>query len=542
MSIETEKKNQSVQVDIEEVKSQAQALVVQNKDGEEIKRAQIVDQPTTTKWEVLMYALYYFGNNATGPYTFTPTQYQNLLSQSGWIKGKRNVSCSDDPNGLCVVSFAGTVKTVNSVVLINLGIGFALQSVVFLFLGGLSDYGQYGSWVLIGLSIMSWGVQFGFLGVHDGRKHEAAFALSVLSSLGYQGCQSFWTAMFPRLARNLPKTRAAEEKMLNGEILESEYHKVDSYYRNKITNYSFAFSMFGFTLVCAISIGILKSMDSTANQANNNWAMSVCIMFATIWWIVFGTPWFFAEKKRINEKLPEGVSYLSLPFKQLGYAFKSFLKLKQTALYLFSYWLLGDGLNTAISLQSTIQNEVISYDMVTSMYLNIVNGVTSVIGVVMFWWIQKTFKISTRNMYIVCSVFITLFPIYGLIGMWTNRIGFHNIWEEWFYNAYSGIFIAPYYAYSSTMMSEVCPRGREFVFFAIFSTINKTSSFIGPFVSSAIIDDTGNNNSGFSFLVGICCVSLASSFFLNQDKARVQAEEFLIEEKRRIANGESLIF
>ena len=449
MSIETEKKNQSVQVDIEEVKSQAQALVVQNKDGEEIKRAQIVDQPTTTKWEVLMYALYYFGNNATGPYTFTPTQYQNLLSQSGWIKGKRNVSCSDDPNGLCVVSFAGTVKTVNSVVLINLGIGFALQSVVFLFLGGLSDYGQYGSWVLIGLSIMSWGVQFGFLGVHDGRKHEAAFALSVLSSLGYQGCQSFWTAMFPRLARNLPKTRAAEEKMLNGEILESEYHKVDSYYRNKITNYSYAFSMFGFTLVCAISIGILKSMDSTANQANNNWAMSVCIMFATIWWIVFGTPWFFAEKKRINEKLPEGVS---------------------------------------------------------------------------------------------CSVFITLFPIYGLIGMWTNRIGFHNIWEEWFYNAYSGIFIAPYYAYSSTMMSEVCPRGKEFVFFAIFSTINKTSSFIGPFVSSAIIDDTGNNNSGFSFLVGICCVSLASSFFLNQDKARVQAEEFLIEEKRRIANGESLIF
>ena len=92
------------------------------------------------------------------------------------------------------------------------------------------------------------------------------------------------------------------------------------------------------------------------------------------------------------------------------------------------------------------------------------------------------------------------------------------------------------------MMSEVCPRGKEFVFFAIFSTINKTSSFIGPFVSSAIIDDTGNNNSGFSFLVALCCVSLASSFFLNEDNARVQAEEFLLEEKKRIANGESLVF
>ena len=542
MSFEEEKKNQQVEVDIEEINSQAPALVVKNKDGEEIKRAQIVDQPVTTKWEVFMYALYYFGNNSTGPYTFTPTQYQNLLSQSGWIKGNRNVSCSDDPDGLCVVSFAGTTKTVNSVVLLNLGIGFALQSVVFLFLGGLSDYGQYGSWVLIGLSLLSWGVQFGFLGVHDGSKYKAAFALSVLASLGYHGCQSFWTAMFPRLARNLPETREAEEKMLNGTILESDYHSIDSYYRNKISNYSFAFSMVGFVLVCAISIGILKGMDSTASDANNNWSMSICIMTATVWWIVFGTPWFFAEKKRVNEKLPEGVSYLTLPFRQLAYAFKSFWKLRQTALYLFSYWLLGDGLNTSIRLQGTIQNEVISYDMVTSMYMNLLNGGTSVIGVVLFWWLQKTHKISTRNMYILCSVFITLFPLYGLIGTWTNKIGFHKVWENWFYNAYYGVLINPYYVYSSTMMSEVCPRGKEFVFFAIFSTINKTSSFIGPFVSSAIIDDTGNNNTGFSFLLAICILSLVSSFFLDEDKARVQSEEFLLEEQRRIANGESLIF
>jgi MFS-type transporter involved in bile tolerance (Atg22 family) len=80
------------------------------------------------------------------------------------------------------------------------------------------------------------------------------------------------------------------------------------------------------------------------------------------------------------------------------------------------------------------------------------------------------------------------------------------------------------------------------VFFAIFSTINKTSSLIGPFVSSAIIDDTGNNNTGFSFLLAICVLSLVSSCFLNQEKARVQSEEFLLEEQRRIANGESLIF
>lgn len=79
MSIETEKKNQLVQVDIEEVKSQAQALVVQNKDGEEIKRAPIVDQPTTTRWEVLMY----YSNLEIDPWTFQ-SESGTLLGKQGW--------------------------------------------------------------------------------------------------------------------------------------------------------------------------------------------------------------------------------------------------------------------------------------------------------------------------------------------------------------------------------------------------------------------------------------------------------------------------
>jgi MFS-type transporter involved in bile tolerance (Atg22 family) len=45
----------------------------------------------------------------------------------------------------------------------------------------------------------------------------------------------------------------------------------------------------------------------------------------------------------------------------------------------------------------------------------------------------------------------------------------------------------------------------RFLFFALFSVIGKTSAFIGPFVSSAIIDDAnGNANMPFAFLFGLC--------------------------------------
>lgn len=36
---------------------------------------------------------------------------------------------------------------------------------------------------------------------------------------------------------------------------------------------------------------------------------------------------------------------------------------------------------------------------------------------------------------------------------------FHNAWEFWAYNVVFGLFQAPYYAFSQTMMAELSPPG-----------------------------------------------------------------------------------
>lgn len=85
------------------------------------------------------------------------------------------------------------------------------------------------------------------------------------------------------------------------------------------------------------------------------------------------------------------------------------------------------------------------------------------------------------------------------------------------------------------MISEVTPRGKEFLFFSLFSIIGKTSSFIGPLVSSAIIDASpnGNNSTPFYFLFGL---SFASFVLLvcgvDLKKSREEQREFLKEERR----------
>src|SRR5690242_20098614 len=90
------------------------------------------------------------------------------------------------------------------------------------------------------------------------------------------------------------------------------------------------------------------------------------------------------------------------------------------------------------------------------------------------------------------------------------------------------------------MISEVTPRGKEFLFFSLFNIIGKTSSFIGPLVSSAIIDASGgNNNTPFYFLFGLSVASfLFLLFAVDLKKSRVEQQKFL--EDEMIAKAKAL--
>ena len=120
------------------------------------------------------------------------------------------------------------------------------------------------------------------------------------------------------------------------------------------------------------------------------------------------------------------------------------------------------------------------------------------------------FGLSTKTMFNAVMLGIILLDGWGMIGIWTQKFGFHNEWEFWLYQVFYGLFVCPWYSYSQIMISEVTPRGKEFLFFSLFSIMGKTSAFIGPIVSSAIIDasPSQNNSLPFYFLFGLSIVSM----------------------------------
>lgn len=202
------------------------------------------------------------------------------------------------------------------------------------------------------------------------------------------------------------------------------------------------------------------------------------------------------------------------------------------------FFVLSDSLNTTVTVVATLQNSVVSYDVLTLNYLFIVGIAAQLAGIFGFWTIQKRFRLSTKNMFDAVMMGIVLLDLWGMIGIWTQSFGFHNKWEFWAYQVWYGIAVCPWYSYSQIMISEVTPRGKEFLFFSLFSIMGKTSAFIGPIVSSAIIDaDTtptkaGNESLPFYFLFGLSVISmLLLFFFVDLKKSRIEQEKFLEEER-----------
>ncbi|KAG6815478.1 hypothetical protein H0H87_001453, partial [Tephrocybe sp. NHM501043] len=66
--------------------------------------------------------------------------------------------------------------------------------------------------------------------------------------------------------------------------------------------------------------------------------------------------------------------------------------------------------------------------------------------------------------------------------------------------------------------------------------VGKTSAFIGPFVSSAIITASGNNdNMPFAFLFGLGAISTVFLWMVDTEKSRIECEAFVLAEADRKA-------
>ncbi|KAJ6458670.1 autophagy-related protein 22-like protein [Mycena vitilis] len=478
------------------------------------------DEPVVTRRELWSYYLYYNGDNGVGPNGYSMTLFQSLAFAAGYdpIAGPGSSCSADTASGQCVLPWGSGTKSVTSIVLVANGVSFAIMTMIFTTIGSAADYGTFGRWLLFIITIICWAAQFSSMALTEPSRWGAAMALYMIGFISYGATLVFYAALFPRLARNTPHAKEIREKYEAGETSKEEYEREESLEKNLISNISTAHSNIGYIFTLCLNLSILLPLAS--NSKVNNYT----IVLTNAYWVITGIWWFIFQQPRAGPPLPKGEHYITIGWKQIWAAAKQYKQLPYTFIYLFSFFLLADGLNTTGTLVSICQNDKFQFSFLQNTYLGLSQAITSTISTLGFWYIQKYWKIPTKKMFVVTNVVTIMIPLWGMIGIWTQKLGFHNKWEFWAYNVVFGLFQAPYYAFSQTMMAELTPPGFDNMFFGLFGLSNRASSMIGPNVIQAIIDSSGNNWMGFPFLFALCtCASLVIWFAVDIPKGRSDA-------------------
>lgn len=186
-------------------------------------------------------------------FNFAPTASQNLLAQHAVAVGGPDNS---------TVYFAGSNRTTNSIILLCNGISFAIQIAVLLVIGAYADFGTFRPNILIALSLVAFGIGFGWLGVHTEDQWMTGLGLYIVGLIAYQLCLTYWTAAFPGLARNTKALREQAQKYEAGEVSLEEYEFADSMKRNEISNTAFYIQSLGEILILAIIVGIMFGIST----------------------------------------------------------------------------------------------------------------------------------------------------------------------------------------------------------------------------------------------------------------------------------------
>jgi MFS-type transporter involved in bile tolerance (Atg22 family) len=284
---------------------------------------QFDERYTTTRNETWAYYSYYIGNNGLSLFNFAPTAAQNLLYQHAEaIGGPDNT----------IVNFAGADRTINGIILLCNGISFAIQAVLFLIIGAYADFGTFRPNILIGLSLVAWGIGFGWLGVHEEPLWQHGLGLYIVGLIAYQLCLTYWTAAFPGLARNTPEMRAMAEKFEDGACSRDEYNHADSMKRNELSNVAFYVQSVAELVILAVIVGVMFGLNVNDSVEANNYGLSVLIAFASGVWILVALPWFWLEKRRPGQD--PGMNIVVAGLWQLRNAMTQVWQLRQSLFYL----------------------------------------------------------------------------------------------------------------------------------------------------------------------------------------------------------------
>ncbi|KAJ3231230.1 hypothetical protein HDU81_003923 [Chytriomyces hyalinus] len=497
-------------------------------------------------FELWSYYLFYNGNNGGGPnsgFAGLVDRMANIHASQNFIDYNATLPADKafDADATCGPStrtcMVGTVSTqmpLVSFILLRTGLAQLVVAFVLISLGGLGDYKLYGRTFLFWSTFISIALHFSFAFI-DVEKGSWILSTVLLffTLLTYNMSLSFFFGAFPRLAKHMP---SVYQKIDEGATVKEVDDEI-ALQRSRISMISTYWSNIGWAVPLLIYLGIIFMLNPDPDAGQTFWTYNASAILFGAYWLIFAVPYFLLDKKRPGPDIPAGVNIYTEGLRQAGEALKLSKKLPQVWWYFIGYFLYCDGVNSCGTLLGNLQGQYISYNVLNSNLFSLAQALSSMLGCLIFWAIQKQFKLPTKVMLQASVVTTILMYSWAIVGLFSKTLGYKSKAEFWFFNIGAGLFYAPFWALQNTYLTDLIPAKKSYLFFGLFGIMSKCSAFVGPLVNFLITAVAGGNADYIAFIpcTIISIIGFVMIQYTNPEKGRADVVKFEEEEREREA-------
>lgn len=300
--------------------------------------------------------------------------------------------------------------------------------------------------------------------------------------------------------------------------------------RDKVSSRGFAYGYLGGGLLLAGNFFLVSNAASLG--LSTAMAVRISLLSAGVWWGVFALIPFLTLRTRAPEKsLPQGKSYVTIGFSELGRTFRELARLRHTLRYLIAYLFFNDGIQSVIGLASVFMAQELfrakGLETDQSFLLGIFLMVqfVAILGALLFERLATV--INTKNAILLSLVIWSGIVIYIYRFLDTTR-------EAWFIGAMIAIVMGGSQALSRGLFSRMIPAGREASFFGLYEVSERGTSWIGPFLFAVVVAATNSYRQAVLSIIILFIAGTIILYFTNADKAVHQAGNLLPEEAAKV--------
>ncbi|KAG0226136.1 Autophagy protein 22 [Mortierella sp. GBA43] len=474
------------------------------------------DQKALTKREIqgwLAYAV------AAEPYSvvcisaLAPIVLEALASGYGHDYHNRDLPCDT-----CVVKVGSLWLDTASFSLYCISVSVFLQAFIFISMGALADHGTRRKTFLLTFAFIGSISTILFAAIRTNSLYWFAGVLVMISNVAFGASWVLYYAFIPTLARDHPEVVECKKNVEAGIDTWGDYQFMRDKISNSLSSHSMAMGYGAGVCMLIVAAGIAAGMGQTT------YSMQLGMALTGLWWFFVS---FFTLKHlppQPGQPLAGNVNLFFYSWRRLGKTLSEAKSLKETFKYLISWFILSDGSSTIISLAIFMGKKKFTLDNTQLMIGAILVPFSALIGTYMWLFIQRKLNLTSKQTLLAISAAFALVPIYVLIGF-SNVFGLVYQVEIWPCLIYFGLMLGAFQSFSRVMYAALIPKGKESEFFSLYGITDKSSSWLGPLITGAIIE---NNDTRWGFVFPLCMmiIPLAIIMWVDVDQGIKDAERF----------------